>query len=45
MNPMTSEERNMNKTLIDEMRKTFKMTPMKNNRLGEKAFLIRPSPF
>lgn len=46
MNPMSPDEKNINKWLIEEMRKTFsKMTPMKNTRLGERAFLIRPAPF
>jgi len=43
---MSPDEKNINKGLIEEMRKTFsKMTPLRNNRLGERAFLIWPSPF
>ena len=46
MNPMSPEERNLNKGLIEEMRKTFsKMTPLKNTWQGEKSFLIWPAPF
>lgn len=48
MNPMSPDEKKMNKQLIDEMRMTFsKFSPLPSKTLGcgERQFLIRPAPF